>query len=409
MSFRPKSLPWYCLALLFAIGLAHPAAAQLSTVEHLAQPGFWPTRINHSADDFAGSQTCARCHTDIAASQKLTSMARSAAHPGDDDTLRTYPHLTFEQGRFRYEITTTPSGSTYTASDGERTLSAPLTWAFGAGTVGQSFLYEKDQRWYEARVSFFGSIDGLRFTPGRELQAPHSLEEAMSRSVGNQETMRCFKCHATGVTSEYSVESAKKVFLGVSCEACHGPGRKHADANSAEVALTGAVNESADPLIFNPQRLSPADSVDFCGGCHSTAWDVRMSSSEGHATILSPVYRLQNSRCWGKGDARLTCVACHDPHRPLDRHAESYDSKCLACHASSTAASSGHPSDHQERACPVAKDKCTSCHMPKTDVRELHYAVTDHDIRRPGAPPHAVSATAEQTKTEQPKPEAPSR
>jgi hypothetical protein len=400
MSLRTKFLQCRLLVLFFAI-MARPAAAQLSTLEHLAQPGFWPTRINHSSDDFAGLATCSRCHTEIAASQKLTSMARSAAHPADNDALRTHPHLTFEQGRFHYEITTSPAGSTYTASDGEHSLSAPLTWAFGAGTVGQSFLYEKDHRWYEARVSFFGSIEGLHFTPGRELLVPHTLEEAMSRPVGNQETMRCFKCHATGLTSEYSVESAKKVFLGVSCEACHGPGRKHADANSAELALSGTVSLGENSLIFNPQRLSPADSVDFCGACHSTSWDVRMSSSEGHATILSPVYRLQNSKCWGKGDARLTCVACHDPHRPLDRRAESYDGKCLACHASASAANANHSSDHLERACPIAKDKCTSCHMPKTNVAELHYAVTDHDIRRPGAPNHPVSTTTQPSKTEQ--------
>lgn len=34
-----------------------------------------------------------------------------------------------------------------------------------------------------------------------------------------------------------------------------------------------------------------------------------------------------------KGDARITCVACHDPHKPLVRNTASYDEKCLKCRA----------------------------------------------------------------------------
>src|SRR6202035_5407431 len=149
-------------ALLFVlIGLAECAASQLSTVEHVAKPGFWPTKINKSSDDFVGVAACARCHAGIAATQKTTSMARSAAHIADDDFLRSHSHLDFQQGRYKYEIATSAAGSIYTATDGARSLSAALTWAFGAGTVGQSYLYLKEGRWYEARVSFFGSLNNL--------------------------------------------------------------------------------------------------------------------------------------------------------------------------------------------------------------------------------------------------------
>jgi hypothetical protein len=110
---------------------------------------------------------------------------------------------------------------------------------------------------------------------------------------------------------------------------------------------------------------------------------VRLSGKTGNSTVISPGYRLENSRCWGKGDARLACVTCHDPHAPLEHRAEVYDSKCLGCHVSVAGASS---SDHPGAACPIGKTGCTSCHMPKVDVPELHRPVTDHDIRvvRPG-------------------------
>jgi hypothetical protein len=365
--------------LLLFVSLACRVSAQLSTIEHLANPGFWPTQISKSSADFVGSDVCAKCHRDITAIQKSAPMALTVARAGEAEVLQSHPHLNFEQGRYKYEIVTSTSGSTYSVTDGTRSLSALLSWAFGAGPVGQSYLYLRDGHWYEARASFFGTLNNLHFTPGRALASPRDLEEAMSRPVSNADLVRCFRCHATGVTSEYSVDTSR-LLLGISCEACHGPGGKHVAAIEGEIFAMGMPSGEADEkLIFNPRRLDPTDSVELCGACHSTWWDVRLSGANGHATLLSPAYRLVNSKCWGKGDARLECTACHDPHAPRERQAEAYDAKCLACHISEAGLTPS--ADHPGRACPVGKSKCTSCHMPKVDVPDLHYAITDHDIR----------------------------
>src|SRR5258708_5280209 len=98
-----------------------------------------------------------------------------------------------------------------------------------------------------------------------------------------------------------------------------------------------------------------------------------------------PPYRIENSRCWGKGDARLTCVACHDPHRPLQRDATYYDQRCLSCHVNSADAKPA--ADHPGSACPVARKDCVTCHMPKARVEDIPVEFTDHQIRvvRPNA------------------------
>jgi formate-dependent nitrite reductase cytochrome c552 subunit len=81
----------------------------------------------------------------------------------------------------------------------------------------------------------------------------------------------------------------------------------------------------------------------------------------------------------GTGDARITCVACHDPHQQLEKRSETYERKCLACHAyGKNEAATAMPAG---KACPVATSKCSSCHMPKIEISEMHYAFTDHDIR----------------------------
>jgi len=140
-------------------------------------------------------------------------------------------------------------------------------------------------------------------------------------------------------------------------------------------------------MIFDPAKLNPVDGADFCGSCHGTWWDVKLAGLEGMANIRAQPYRLEKSRCWGKkGDARLTCVACHDPHQNLVRDTGSYDKNCLSCHLAAT--SMKPDSDHPGPACKVSTKDCASCHMPTYEDSAMHYTFTDHDIRvvRPGAP-----------------------
>jgi len=151
------------------------------------------------------------------------------------------------------------------------------------------------------------------------------------------------------------------------------------------VAVKKAGVEAGAGLIMNPGRLEPADQVDFCGACHTAWWDVKLLGTTGLPNVRFQPYRLENSRCWGKGDARLTCVACHDPHRPLVRDAAFYDQRCMSCHV---AAGAKPTADHPGRPCPKSTKDCVTCHMPKYEAPDMHFEYTDHQIRiaQPGAP-----------------------
>jgi CxxC motif-containing protein (DUF1111 family) len=94
-------------------------------------------------------------------------------------------------------------------------------------------------------------------------------------------------------------------------------------------------------------------------------------------------YRLTNSKCYEGTDPRISCVACHDPHQDVVREDSTYDPKCLACHAAASHAASSAVS---AKSCPVAKENCVSCHMPKVTLPNGHMTFTDHEIRvvRPG-------------------------
>lgn len=144
---------------------------------------------------------------------------------------------------------------------------------------------------------------------------------------------------------------------------------------------------SSATLILNPTRLNPSDSVDYCGACHRTSADVALMGIKGILTLRFPAYRLERSRCWGKnGDARVTCIACHDPHVQLVREATAYDGKCLQCHADTRSAKSEAASHIP--VCPTGKSGCVECHMPKHEIPEMHTTFTDHRIGvyAPGSP-----------------------
>jgi hypothetical protein len=370
------------LCLLF-LGVASPPRlihAQMATEDRLLYRSWWPRHSTSSRTEYTGPAECAKCHAGKAATQTSTPMARTALPVADSDILATRDRLTFQAGKITYQIATAEGISTYTVTDGTKSLSAPLTWSFGDGHVGQSYLFERDGKFYESRASYFDTLKALEFTPGRKLTEPLNVEQAMARAVSGDELVRCFSCHATASTVGGKFDRSQ-IVAGISCEACHGPGRKHAVAQKLALA-EGQVLESDTNtvLIFDPAKLKPADTVDFCGSCHGTWWDVKLAPPVGVANVRSQPYRLEKSRCWGKnGDARITCVACHDPHQKLVRDTASYDKNCLSCHV---AESSMKPNaDHPGPACKVSTKDCASCHMPKYELADFHYRFTDHDIR----------------------------
>jgi hypothetical protein len=373
--------PLYILAgaMVFETGVA---AGQLSTADHLAEPGFWPTQSEPSRGEFTGPEACARCHAVKTAAQIETPMARNLMPAAAAEILHSQPALVFSVGNFKYRIDTGASPAAYSVANGSQRLSYPLTWAFGTGRVAQSYLFKKgDGGFYEARTSYFTSLKALDFTPSRALSSPQSVEEAMYRPVGAAEIQRCFACHATASTIAGRFDE-KHLIPGVTCEACHGPGASHVKAmDNRAPNETGA----AKSAIFSPGDLLAADAVDFCGACHGTWWDTKLSGVKGVSTARSAPYRLVTSKCWGTGDTRLTCAACHDPHRQLQTDASDYDPICKSCHVSGPEKpTSSHPGE----SCPKGTKKCTDCHMEKVYVAEMHANFTDHRIRivRPGEP-----------------------
>ncbi len=378
------------------------SALPRTTQEHLRAAAWWPTKPLAAPAGFVGAAVCAECHGEIADSQGGSQMARTLVPAASSPVLRSHLADAYHSGPYTSTLSTTPAGVRLTVTDGHASETALLGWAFGSGEVGQSYLWQSaDGSFHEARFNYFESTKSFGDTPGRLDGAPASLPMALGRTIEGFEAETCFRCHTTTLRATEPLDP-KTVVAGVHCEACHGPGAAHIAAVRAHPPGTPAASTAWDRAILNPARLSPSQAVDLCGSCHSTAWDVVAMGAAGVQTVRFPAYRLEGSRCWiasgpgGSGDPRLTCFACHDPHSPLDRVPADYDRACLSCHsnnphlaqaaAPAITQAAGQtlpqpPANRPGKACPVASSRCTTCHMPKFEVPEMHARFTDHRIR----------------------------
>jgi Cytochrome c3 len=348
-----------------------PPESSKATDIRLIDPGWWPTKGTFPREQYVGSETCGRCHQDMVATQTNTPMAH-AVKPATADAFTNMPHtMHFRTGSYDYSVSQTTTGAEYSTSDGQQSASAALTWVFGDRQFGDTFLYQQNGIYFESRVSYYRALNGLDLTTGRTRFQPNRIDTALGRRMSPDEPPLCFGCHSTASSTDNQFHP-ERLIPGVSCEACHGPGAQHV----AQMSLEHDARTST--LIFNPARLSPPDAVDFCGACHRTAADVSLNSITGIFNLRFPASRLEQSRCWGNGDARLTCTACHDAHKPRVQDAAFYDKVCLSCHSPASGVTKDRV--HPIGTCKVSNHECVSCHMPKYMIPSMHTDFTDHKI-----------------------------
>jgi LSD1 subclass zinc finger protein len=225
-------------------------------------------------------------------------------------------------------------------------------WAFGAGAKAITWVSQTGEDTIaEHGLTFYTATKSLAITPGHTTSA-----DLVYRTFDPVATaLRCFRCHSTGpitLEARFQVQPSEP---GVHCEACHGPGRAHAESGGTAA-------------IQNPKRLTAVELNGLCGACHRQASDLDDDRDWSNAWNVrhEPSY-LHRAACFRNSGGALTCVTCHDPHQPLQRAAGSYNVKCAACHAKAT------------HTTPTAARSCVECHMPQV-ATSANLKFTNHWI-----------------------------
>ncbi|MFO0796161.1 MAG: cytochrome c3 family protein [Gemmataceae bacterium] len=246
----------------------------------------------------------------------------------------------------------------------------------------------------------------------------------------------CLYCHNTGPRKNplrdalgrpagFRTEVAE---LGISCEACHGPGDAHLRKQRGD-----SIHPADD--VVHPGRLPVARRDEVCGRCHGAlvpkpeAWDrlthrdpfvpgrplevfnhVFRSEGEqaalaagrpkakerptpdptdgrfwGDGTPLTTALEfngLQLSACYENGTGRLSCMTCHAMHgdepNMLVRPTARGNDACLSCHP----AYRDKLTEHTRHAADGPGSLCYSCHMPH-QVYSLMTTHRSHRIQTP--------------------------
>jgi Zn finger protein HypA/HybF involved in hydrogenase expression len=312
------------------------------------------------------STICAKCHAE-GRTQPATHMAHALETIEQARILIDHPLLTATYGRYSYRIERKGDQSLYSVTDGTATITMPIRWAMGASSaLGQTYILEKDGKYYESSMSWFRELNALGPTLGGQSTHPADLNEAAGRLLSQEESLRCFGCHATDAVSGKQL-TLDKMRPGVQCSHCHQATEAHVAAMAR-----GSGKPAVPAGLADLHDLTAEQTSNFCGRCHRTWVEIMMGEDHSINNIRFQPYRLWSSLCYDPDDARISCLACHDPHTEPSAQPADYDAKCQACHGGGKV---------EAKACPVSKNNCVSCHMPKIELPGAHFKFTDHRIR----------------------------
>lgn len=346
------------------------------TTDPQAKIGLAWIRPLGSEKNYAGNEACRQCHANEFKGHANSPHAHSVALIPDGQER---PEFGSKQTvidpvtNIRYAVQKSGGKNQILASAGDVHAAGTAKWIFGSGTQAYTYLAQTDQRYGQLRLTYYPPSKEWNFTPGSDPGA--RMQSPLGDRYNAAQAASCFGCHTTvlpGTPERLDLEHAR---LGVGCESCHGPCRKHVDSMLHPVALTS--REGSDPNA-KPVLLGPNDGpkvMQLCGQCHRITVAAENEEQMASAQLARfPGQALPRSKCFTASAGKLSCITCHDPH--LSTKAQgiaSFDSKCITCHTAPT----GIPCSKNQRS------NCVQCHMPAEKIaRRLPLTFHNHWIRR---------------------------
>ncbi len=217
---------------------------------------------------------------------------------------------------------------------------------------------------------------------------------------------QCAACHNTRVRKNYDEGAdAYRTAMAeatVSCEACHGPMKRHleeAKTLAAEAASPRKPGAATRP--YSPARFSKEQVFHTCASCHARRADLTGEFAPGdnffdHYSLAVPdltelfypdgqvkeedyeFTAFSGSKMHAAG---VRCADCHEPHTGKTLLAG--NNLCMRCHNGSYQGSPLIvPEQHSFHKAESAGNQCVNCHMPQTTYMQRH-ARHDHGFTTP--------------------------
>ena len=332
--------------------------------------------VTANSAQYAGSQSCQKCHAQIFERWQKTPMANVVRDPRKfPDAI--IPDLSTDPfAKFTRDQVALVYGSIwkqrYFSKKGDDYFPQPAQW---------------DITHHIWRPYFVAN--------GADWWAPLYPPDNMQRPTGPT----CDGCHSVG----YDIHTKQVVEWNVGCERCHGPGSEH-------------VQHPTRGNILNPARMDYVQANDTCIQCHSQGrpltspiegkyydWPVgyRVGQSLrdfwkledhtlGETTFTHfPDGTAHKNRMQGNDFVQslmyrrgVTCFTCHDVHGTgnYSQLRKPVDQLCLDCHGplSLNGPHTGTIEEHTHHKKDSAGSRCVACHMPKIATELADVKVRSH-------------------------------
>lgn len=399
-------------------------------------------------DGYASSDACRSCHPREYASwsnsyhRSMTQVATPQAVIGEFENteLGSTPHVRLERQADRFFMN-------IAGVRGGPEQRYPITLLTGSHHM-QIYWFETGSDRTLGQLPFVYLRADRRWVPREDIfieppQAPRPI-------ANGRWNASCIACHTTHGEPRIDARGrfdTRVAQFGIACEACHGPGEGHIEANRSPLVRYGKHwSGLGDASIVQPAKLTHERASMVCAQCHGTwlhqgpqgmrrwnehgfayrpggdladsmllmrpsraADDPRIAAviakdrsfvdgqfwSDGAVRVSGREYNgMVDSKCYERGT--LSCMSCHEMHpppndaRPIRAWSSDQlgagmdgDHACLQCHREYE----GKLAAHTHHAPESDGSRCTNCHMPYTSYGLLR-AMRSHRIDIP-----SVSAT----------------
>lgn len=384
-------------ALILLAIVAFSATITSRAADTLGRP--LPVRQADISKDFAGSGSCQRCHEDEHAQWARSLHVQMTRPVAEAKIVGDFSGVSFANHGRAYTMNTRDGRRVISVSHGDQPPEAfEVHYTLGAKRfqgyltrLPEGRIYVLPVFWHVAQKRW---VDWKEITPVPD--GDHDLRQIWNAT--------CFNCHATNLDAKFDL--ASKTFgtewseMGVTCEACHGPGRPHITLMETW-QKTGKPSAKAPVGIFAPRSATPRQTFDMCAYCHGNKNNLflgflpgeRMEQfalpflvsqpmpsddpqgdfwPDGRPSRFNRPQALTLSGCFMKGNA--TCTNCHVAHGSRQEHslkvsiAES-DRLCTQCHQS--LATAENVERHTHHAAKSPGSRCIDCHMSNVNWRLL--------------------------------------
>jgi nitrate/TMAO reductase-like tetraheme cytochrome c subunit len=324
----------------------------------------------------------------------------------------------------------------------------PVTLVTGSHHM-QIYWYEMGETRKLGQLPYVYMLEDKRWVPRATVFLEPPAQKRKPDETGRW-SQACINCHTTQgqprIGADAHTFDSQVAEFGIACEACHGPGERHVQANASPLAryakhLEG--DDKAQPDIVHPGRLDKRRASEICSQCHSLWQDNNVAMSEvsnmhgaayrpgedasdkrwlvqpSHsakdsrvASVIKSFPRYVEGQFWSDGMARvsgrefsgmidspcymqgeLSCLSCHSMHKPTDdpRSLTTWANDQLAQDMDGNQACTQCHKSYTEPATLTAHTKhsqssdgsrCYNCHMPRTSYGLLK-SMHSHKITVP--------------------------